>query len=220
MLLDDWKKYLGDPTAFDVSHFETLLTDTEYPVSPEQAFSLLSIPGSNELIRRTDELVAKTQFSGLYFLPKPENALKENMLLSLLTKHISEVADYLEDEGIKEPARLLRIAPISVTSDTNIFHQAQIDRKRRQSEAFDYLGDDFSDAYFDIDRRLTGVKTALLMMTMVPSVTNYILNGAVNFPVSFRHGFDLYLGGGAATYYEDETILFCPQEMRNTELSS
>lgn len=217
MLIDDWRTYVADPATFDDDHFETLLTDTEYPVSPEQAFSLLPIPKSNELIRRADELISKTQLSGLYFLPKMENFLKESELVHLLKRHITEVADYLEDEKIKEPAQLLRSAPITVTSDEVSFHQAQIDRKRHHSEAFDYLGDDFIDAYLNIDDRMAGVHTSVHMMTMSPNVTNYILNGIVNFPVSFRHGFDLYLGGGSATYYEDETILFCPQEMRSTE---
>ncbi len=186
-------------------------------MSPAQAFSLLPLDSTNELIRRAEELISRTTFSGLYYLPAPSNALNEDALIRLLGSHISEVVDYLEDEGIKEPARLLKAAPITVTSDETAFYQQQISRKHYLSEAFDYLGDDFIDAYFNIDQRLSGVRTALLMMTMVPSVTNYILNGVVNFPVSFRHGFDLYLGGGAVAYYEDETILLCPQEMRKIE---
>lgn len=206
MLLDDWKRYLQDPSTADIGDFTALLTDVDEQVSPEVAFS--DISGGTKVAARCRELMKKTKFNGLYFLPSPEWRVSHRELELMARQLLHGISDYLRDTGEADISKRVDNLNIFVTEDESSFRS--IEEKSYPHEAITVIGDEIIDTMFDIDERLTGVKEVALGLTMNSYVANYILTGALKFPVDFRAGFDLYIGGGELAILHDTVALLVP----------
>lgn len=211
MLINDWEKYLKDPASIDKGVFAPLLTDTENPASPNDV--LAPLPGGPDMARRVHELTSNTIFSGLYYLPDSKKIASAEILAALAQTQLAEFASYLQTRGQAASAEQLRQSRTRIVNDESQFDAFVEEKRGRASNAIDFVADDFIDAYFDVDRRLSGAREAILHLTVAPYVTNYILNPGVDFPVTFRPGFDLYIGGGRMSVFDDELLVFSPKKL-------
>jgi hypothetical protein len=209
-LIDEWEKYLRDPAQTDYTIFAPVLTDTVNPVTPEQVLGTL--PGGMGMAARVNDLVERTKFNGLYHLPDPARALKPDQLTHLAKEQAREIATYLEGEKQRDLASHLIDPEVILTSDIDDFHATINNNRALLNEGISFAIDDFITSKTSKDLRLLGAGEAILHLTMMPLVTNYILDASVGFPVSFKPGFELYIGGGRCSYFDDRILLLVPKD--------
>lgn len=208
MLRDVWSKYLIDPGSADEGDFTALLTDAEEAISPEEAFAFLG--ASPELVRRARSLIDQTTFNGLYYLPEPRKFLSQVKLQKLAMEQVSGFCDFLREIGKDELANGLSTLETKTLDDRSEFNE--IVSESFPNKGISFVGDRLVYATFDQDERLSAVREAVLGLTMDVFVADYILTGAVKFPMSYKPGFELYVGGGELAILDDLIVLLVPRD--------
>lgn len=207
MLRDSWKKYLQDPYSADEGDFTALLTDSDERISPEEAFSF--IDENSEVARRARSLMDQTKFNGLYYLPDPQNFMSCEALMRMAGDQVDGFCDFFRETDNAALANSMSNLEKRVTRNRNEFNKIVSDSF--QNRGVNIIGDRLIRATFEKDERLSAVREAALGLTMDVFVADYIITGAVRFPISYKPGFELYIGGGEMAVLNDMIILLVPE---------
>ena len=210
--LDDWLTYLDDPDAFDEDHFASSLVDNdpEFAIPPSEMFSFTS--NAPLIVERIENLKRRTEFNGLYYVPRFEERMGRDSIVSSCKRCVDELVKFSRLKGDLEGADALASARFTVIDDLDHFHALNTDTIRPRSNAFMKLERSFNRTATSINECYYGAIEAVLSMTNMPMVKNYILNPDVNMSVQFKYFFDLYVGGGQFTDFEEEIVVLIPQE--------
>ncbi len=207
-LLDDWLKYVEDPSLFDKHHFESLMLELETHDQLEAAFAHL--PGGREFIRRVEQFRHDANFNGTYLFPTAQKA--DETAFKLAEQYRDHIADRLSELGDPD-AKLIRNQPV-VTIAADVYKARHRAGTLPLLDATMTIGDDVID--FTIDERpawVRGLREAVYMMTTIPEVTRYLLSPILKYPLDDEPAAKLWLMVHRVDFTKENTLLI----VENTE---
>ncbi len=204
-LLDDWMIYRNGEKAFDRFRFGNLLKSHSTTSELLQIFN--GMPGSEETIDRTLDLINRSQLNGLgYRVPLAQNTIVPAAAQSLIEAITAEQDRHLIRLGLED--LLLELSELSIKFTTIEHIKAEMDDQNNLSFAiFDEIGDDYIGQPFEPRDVFIGLYEATLALTNSATVTRYLLDPIWPYAQKFENDFHLFLGG-YTSFATNREILF------------
>jgi|GEM_PF-2337320 len=200
-LLDDWKKYVEEPTSFDKHHFESLMLELETTKDIHDAFD--SLPSGQAFADRLIDVRTKADFSGTYLVPHVGAITAATYQLA--ESYRDGIFDFLKERNDLE-ASTIAANPIVEIDKSNYRTGKKMGSLNLLNVTWT-IDDIYIDYIFEHPSWMRGLREAVYMMTTVPEVTRYLLSPIINFPLDDGPAAELWLSGHRMDFCKDRTLL-------------